>query len=63
MEKVWPPPKDRVYQPLIEAQFDAELPAQHTQDQLVDSYFRHVHPAFPVLHKEGFLAEYHARYA
>lgn len=38
------------------------LPPIHVQDLLLDLYFTYVHPAFPVIHKSRFLAEYNSRY-
>jgi hypothetical protein len=60
MARVWPgpptcddiPPQDTIVQ----------LPPIHVQALLLDLYFTYVHPAFPVIHKSRFLAEYNSRY-
>lgn len=59
MARIWPasqgchdlPPQDPV----------VPLPPIHVQDLLLDLYFTYVHPAFPVIHKCRFLAEYNSR--
>lgn len=35
------------------------LPPKHIADVLVDAFFKFVYPTFPVINKDGFLAQYH----
>ena len=38
-----------------------QLPPLEERVELLDLYFTHVHPIFPVIHKAKFLADYDAR--
>jgi hypothetical protein len=40
-----------------------ERPEQSMADQLIDTYFRMIHPSFPLIGKTTFLAQYHSFYS
>ncbi|KAI0669742.1 fungal-specific transcription factor domain-containing protein [Trametes maxima] len=43
-----------------EEDVEVNLPAQDTQNHLLQLYFTYVHPFFPIVHKQDFLYHYHA---
>ncbi|KAF8910155.1 fungal-specific transcription factor domain-containing protein [Gymnopilus junonius] len=57
MARVWPPSKFGI-QRYPHGHTQVDMPPQAVQDQLLDLYFAHIHPVFPVIHKSRFLAEY-----
>ncbi|KAJ7597406.1 fungal-specific transcription factor domain-containing protein [Mycena floridula] len=62
MARVWPPSKEHhAIHSFHEEDFEVQLPPIHVQDKLIDLYFTYIHPAFPVIHKCRFLADYQAR--
>jgi hypothetical protein len=64
-------PKARVWPPLPssstvlrgEDEFVSQLPSTEVQKHLLDLYFAHVHPFFPIIHKQAFFDSYTAEYA
>ena len=46
----------------MEDEDTSALPALPVQERLLDLYFTHVHPSFPVLHKQAFLESFKAGY-
>jgi hypothetical protein len=44
-------------------EFLSQLPEPAMQKHLVDLYFTHVHPSFPVIHRSAFFELFQARYA
>ena len=64
-------PKARVWPPLPsgstalsgEDEFVSQLPSAEVQRHLLDLYFAHIHPSFPIIHKQTFLDSYKAGYA
>jgi hypothetical protein len=58
MARVWPP--SHCYLKSSDSN-NVELPPQKLQDRLIDKYFPHIHPIFPVIHKARFLLEYNSR--
>ncbi|KAJ7631249.1 fungal-specific transcription factor domain-containing protein [Roridomyces roridus] len=57
MARVWPPIRDQT-QLIQEEDMEIELPPVHVQEHLLQLYFAHIHPVFPVIHKTRFLTEY-----
>ena len=59
-------PKARVWPPLPsgsatlsgEDEFVSQLPSAEVQSHLLDLYFAHVHPVFPIIHKQAFFDSY-----
>ncbi|TFK41823.1 fungal-specific transcription factor domain-containing protein [Crucibulum laeve] len=60
MARVWPPVKYGFYSRPSE-DVNVPLPPLHVQDRMVDLYLTYIHPVFPVIHKDRFLADYHSR--
>ncbi|KII93670.1 hypothetical protein PLICRDRAFT_35889 [Plicaturopsis crispa FD-325 SS-3] len=58
MARVWPMAKDRLASFLSEDDVPVTFPPTPVQDRLVELYFAHVHPSFPVLHKAKFMSEF-----
>ncbi|TFK71119.1 hypothetical protein BDN72DRAFT_479127 [Pluteus cervinus] len=60
---IWRFPKARVWPPLPsgsrtmngEGEYPSQLPDRSTQEHLLDLYFTHVHPSFPVVQKRALL--------
>lgn len=61
MARVWPPAECRQLNIPQEEERNVRLPVHHVQDRLIDLYFTYVHPAFPIIRKKRFLAEYKTR--
>jgi hypothetical protein len=64
-------PKARVWPPLPsgsttlggEDEFVSQLPSAEVQRHLLDLYFAHVHPSFPIIRKQAFFDSFSAGYA
>ncbi|PPR03375.1 hypothetical protein CVT24_012500 [Panaeolus cyanescens] len=65
---IWRFPKARVWPPLPSGsttlngddELVSKLPPPQVQEHLIDLYFTHVHPHFPIIHKRAFFAAYKA---
>ncbi|KIK52123.1 hypothetical protein GYMLUDRAFT_50070 [Collybiopsis luxurians FD-317 M1] len=52
---VWPPlPAEPSKMLEEEDELAAKLPSQEIQEQLLNAYFKHVHPFLPIIHKQAF---------
>ena len=45
----------------ISGKTDLQFPSWDRQDLLIEIDFTHLHPVFPVIHKDRFFAGYHHR--
>ena len=61
MARVWPAARSCDDPSPLAGDPPVPLPPSQVQDLLLDLYFTYVHPAFPVIHKSCFLAEYNSR--
>lgn len=61
MTGVWPQSNIRPHRLMEEDELEISLPSVPEQDILIQLYFVYVHPVFPIIHKEHFLAEYEAK--
>lgn len=59
MSKYWPPaaPGSTSYDEKL-PKVDVPLPSFAVQDDLIELYFTHVNPIFPVIDKEAFMVQY-----
>ncbi|KAL1671763.1 fungal-specific transcription factor domain-containing protein [Schizophyllum commune] len=63
MARMWQQAKDQVGASFSaqEDGFEVTMPPQDVQDELLELFFRHIHPIFPTIHKDRFLSEYNLR--
>jgi hypothetical protein len=56
--RVWPPLRSGSTTLSGEDEFVSQLPSAEVQRHLLDLYFAHVHPFFPIIHKQAFFDSY-----
>ena len=61
MARVWPQAVNCGTYFLQEEDIPVDMPNIAEQERLINLYFTYVHPAFPVVHKEQFIAQFNAR--
>lgn len=61
--RVWPPLPSGSTAMSDEDEFVSQLPSAEVQRHLLDLYFAHVHPSFPIIHKQTFFDLYSTGYA
>lgn len=61
MARVWPQAVNCGNYFLQEEDIPVDMPDIVEQERLIELYFTYVHPAFPVVHKGHFIAQFNAR--
>jgi hypothetical protein len=56
--RVWPPLPSGSTSLRGEDEFVSQLPSAEVQSHLLELYFTHVHPSFPIIHKRAFFDSY-----